>query len=230
MRGQPSDFNAFWLHLEGLLTNAPSTETVFNQYRDFNPDVDVPSAASIRVANLRSYLERACATASYLIVGEAAGPWGCRFSGIPFVGERQLLDPSFPIQGERSSRTNPNRATKVSPPFISKSATAFWEVLLPYNSHFVVWDAFPFHPHEPGDVLTVRNPTKKEVSDYSEALRLIKDYIQPDPIIAVGKKAEDQLKALNLSCNRVRHPSRGGKKEFTFGVEKLFNDQMRSTC
>ena len=157
MNTKSRDFPTFWRELESILAAAPSTNTVFNQYRDCNDQVDVPEAASIRTENLRRYMAEATESASFLVVGEAAGPWGCRFSGIPFTGERQLLDPSFPLSGRRSSKMNPNRQTKVNPPFVSRSAETFWEVMLPYRCHFVLWDAFPLHSHQPGDALTVRD-------------------------------------------------------------------------
>ena len=121
-----TNFSAFWSELEPLLTGFSSTSTVFNQYRDCNHEVDLPAAASIRIKNLKRYMEEAMSTACVLVVGEAAGPWGCRFSGIPFTGERQLLDRSFPFRGEQSSKVPPELATRVEPPYVSKTAKIFW--------------------------------------------------------------------------------------------------------
>lgn len=221
------DFSTFWQNLEAILTAEPSTNTIFNQYRDHNDQIDVPDAATIRTENLRRYVAEATETASILVVGEAAGPWGCRFSGVPFTGEKQLLDPTFPLRGERSSKTILGRPTKVAPPFISRSAETFWGVMLPYNSHFMVWDAFPLHSHEPHDVLTVRNPNKNEVSRFGEALLLIKAYMKPTHIVAVGKKAYEELDALGEASIYVRHPSRGGKAKFTEGIQDIFKNDGR---
>jgi len=218
------DFVKFWYSLAGILTVAPSTEVVFNQYRDCNDQVDLPDGATIRTMNLRRYMAEATENASILVVGEAAGPWGCRFSGVPFTGERQLLDPSFPIHGERSSKTNPDHTTKVTPPFISPSAKIFWEVMLPYYGRFLLWDAFPFHSHKPQNFLTVRNPTKSEVSIFGEALRLIKSYMKPINIVSVGKKAFEELDSLGEHSIYVRHPSQGGKAKFTSGMQNIFED------
>jgi len=227
MPAKGEDFAAFWVKLEAILTSLPSTATVFNQYRDSNDAVDLPEAAAIRTENLRRYMAEATESASFLVIGEAAGPWGCRFSGVPFTGERQLLDPSFPLSGRRSSKANPNRQTKVNPPYVSKSAEAFWDVMLPYRCHFVLWDAFPLHSHQPGDALTVRNPTKGEVSQFAEALRLLEAYVAPKHIVAVGRKAFDEFEALGQAPKYVRHPSRGGKKEFTIGMQQLFKTQIQ---
>ncbi|HUW33767.1 MAG TPA: uracil-DNA glycosylase [Planctomycetota bacterium] len=208
----------------GLISKGvDSTATLFNQYRDSNPDVDVPTAAAIRLANLRSYLERACESASILIVGEAAGPWGARFSGVPFVGEKQLLDPRFPICGGRSSLPVPLREMRLDPPFVSLSARLFWEVLLPFHDRIVVWDAVPFHTHKPDDALTVRNPSREEVVQHSEALRLIEEYVQPSQVVAVGRRAFGALETLGKSPVYVRHPSQGGIRKFAEGMQELFS-------
>lgn len=223
MDTKSSDFATFWHSLAGILKSAPSTNTVFNQYRDRNDQVDLSDASTIRMMNLHRYMAEATETASILVVGEAAGPWGCRFSGVPFTGERQLLDLSFPLHGERSSKTNPACPSNVAPPFISMSAKIFWGVMLPYHGRFLLWDAFPLHPHKPKDVFTVRNPTKSEVSQFGDALRLIKVYMKPINIVAVGKKAFEELNTLGECSTYVRHPSRGGKAEFTSGMQNIFN-------
>jgi hypothetical protein len=220
------DFKAFWQKLETILLDHdhPSTTTVFNQYRDHDDDVDVPEAASIRRANLHDYLAVATerASVSVLVVGEAPGPWGTRFSGVPFVGEKQLLDPTFPYRGSRSSKDVPQLPVKRKPPYISGSAKMFWQIMLPYHAQFVVWDAFPLHPHEPGGVLSVRNPTQNEVLRFANALTLIKDYVGADRIVAVGRKAQKALEAIGRRAEYVRHPSMGGKEEFAAGMHKLF--------
>lgn len=208
-----------------MLTSFRSTDTVFNQYRDCNEDLDLPDATSIRRANLRAYMEKACKRATILVVGEAAGPWGCRFSGVPFTGERQLLDPSFPFRGDRSSRTDPRLPTNGDgPPFISDSAKTFWQVMLPYHRRFVAWDALPLHPHKRNDVLSIGKPTKPEVCQFGEALRLIRAYVEPRRIIGLGRKAEQALKRLGEACVYVRHPSHGGQTKFTAGMQRLFAD------
>jgi len=63
--------------------------TTFNQYRDADAAFDCPGAAKIRLGNLAAYL-RARPHPSLMLVGEAAGYAGCRFSGIAFTSERCL--------------------------------------------------------------------------------------------------------------------------------------------
>lgn len=225
-------FAAFWDQLQAILRRSPSTATVFNQYLDCNDEVDLPAASSIRTANLRSYMERTTETASILVVGEAPGPWGTRFSGVPFTGERQLLDPSFPFAGEQSSKSVPQRRTKISPPYMSQTAGMFWEVMLPYCATFFAWNAFPLHPDQLGDSLAKRNPSSREVSqsrEAGEALCLVKAYVRPNLIVAVGRKAEGAVKALGEVPEYVRHPSMGGKAGFAAGMQRLFgSSQVRA--
>jgi hypothetical protein len=158
------NFEEFWRELGSLLVSARSGEDLFNQYRDRNSLFDLPQAAGIRRENYRDYLRHALPRTVVLVVGEAAGPWECRFSGIPFTGELQLLNPDFPIAGKRSSLDVPVRPIRKKPPFTSGSAVMFWEAMLPYYPGFVLWNALPFHPHRPGNPLSVRAPRKKRYS------------------------------------------------------------------
>ena len=60
-----------------------------------------------RQGNLLNYLLHFEGKPRYLIVGEAPGPWGCRFSGVPFTSERQLAQGELPFAGEPTSIHNP---------------------------------------------------------------------------------------------------------------------------
>jgi len=59
--------------------------------------------------------------------------------------------------------------------------------------HFMVWNAFPLHPHRPQDVLSVRNPKKKDVLQFSESLRLIKAHLNPTHRVAGGRVAFEAI-------------------------------------
>ena len=45
-----------WPLLEQHLFSRPSSDRLFNPYRDAHPDHDVPGAAAIRRRNLKAYL------------------------------------------------------------------------------------------------------------------------------------------------------------------------------
>lgn len=191
---------------------------LFNQYLSQNPSVDIPSAPSIRRDNLFAYFSSFRKRPPVLLLGEAPGPWGCRFSGIPFTGERQLLTHSLPFCGRQSSRDEPRMRTRRKPPYISNSARLFWSTMLPYYPRFMVWNCVPFHPYKTGSILTVRTPTASEVLRYSRILSEIILLLKPEKIIAVGRKAQFSLNHLGAACDYVRHPSQGGATKFKKGI------------
>ena len=216
-------FDAFWSQLEALLTSIKSSASVFNQYLDCNPAVDRPEAARIRRENLRAYLESAATIGRVLVVGEAAGPWGTRFSGVPFTGERQLSDSSFPYRGSQSSLSLPLIKQKRTPPFISNSSETFWNAMLIYSGRILAWDMFPLHPHKTADALSVRNPTTREIGQFAQAIELLMDYAQPKKVLAIGMKAYGQLQNMQLKSIYIRHPANGGNIKFKDGVRKEMN-------
>lgn len=216
-----------WSRFENKLFSVPTTGGLFNQYnKQVNPKVDLPNAHEIRKQNLKNYLESFSEKPSILVVGEAAGPWGCRFSGVPFTGEKQLCENTLPFSGCRSSIEKPLINVKKKPPYTSQSAKTFWEVMMPHHTEFFVWDCVPFHPHNPDDPLSVRNPTKVEVSSCIELLGQINEIIKPKNILAIGRKAEIALKQIDVYPVPVyvRHPSHGGANQFTTEVKRFFND------
>jgi len=84
--------NSLWNLFKNKIFAIPSSEILFNQYMSSNIDVDLPNAAEIRRKNLYDYFKSFPKKPSFVLIGEAPGPWGCRFSGIPFTGERQLIN------------------------------------------------------------------------------------------------------------------------------------------
>jgi uracil-DNA glycosylase len=203
-----------------------STGTMFNLYKDVDLQFDKVNAATIRQENLKSYV-RSCFqkenNGTVLIVGEAPGPWGCRFSGIPFTSEAQLLSSSFPIKGQQSSK---------SPiPYKSRTSKIFWEIMEQYyqDKPFFVWNCIPFHPHEneKDKPLSIRNPSTKELREHSRILTDLIQIIDPEKIVAVGKKSEKALSIIGTKKPTiiVRHPSRGGATEFKAQIKEVFNSR-----
>jgi uracil-DNA glycosylase len=211
-----------------LIFNVPSTDVLFNQYRDAWQDVDSQEAPIIRQNNLISYVLSVIKSAEVLAVGEAAGPWGCRFSGIAFVGERQLVQASLPFTGQRSSCAEPKLTKRRKAPFVSASSTMFWKVMRQYHPRFLVWDAIPLHPHLPNDRLSVRTPTDSELHQFLPALDAIISIVKPQNTLAVGNSAYNSLLKLGHKSFRVRHPANGGFPEFAAGMALAFSVGNRS--
>lgn len=202
---------------EAELFDAPSTDDLFNMYRDrVAGERDVEDAPSIRRRNLRSYLAAYPERPPALLVIEAPGPWGCRFSGVPITSEAQLLDPAFPIDGERTSIGQK--------PMTEYSANIFWRILRPYFPRFFIWNTVPFHPHHTGRVDSIRGPRIAEIKRFAPINRAVIDILQPEAVFAVGRKAERLLtRELGVDCRYVRHPSQGGATLFEEAMREVFD-------
>jgi hypothetical protein len=203
-----------WCLFENNVFSLPSNEQLFNQYKDPDWAFDLPNASEIRQQNLRNYLNCLKTKPEYLLVGEAPGPWGCRFSGVPFTSEAQLCSGEFLFDGRQSSRRDT--------PYSASGAKIFWKVLRKYCETFLVVNCVPFHPHYTGKPLSIRSPTTKELRTYSHILLDIWKLTTPRVTVAIGRKAEKALALIEVPSKYVRHPSRGGVKAFTLGIRKIF--------
>jgi len=211
-----------WRLFEEDLFPRPSTESLFNQYRDIDPQVDRPDAALIRRANLKNYLASFPAPPVILAVGEAAGPWELRFSGVPFTGERQLISGALPFSGDRSSRDELVVRLYRRPPFTSNSSQVFWKVMARHHPKFLVWDAAPLHPHQPGKNLSVRSLSRAEVSEFSGLLGDVVRILKPKHFIAIGRKAEQALAMIGMPSYYAHHPSHGQADLFQNDIARFF--------
>ena len=197
---------------------------VFNQYRDWDPNLDRPDAPAIRRANLRRYLE-VFVDAAYVLVGEAAGYAGCRFSGIPFTGETQLVGPTplpwAATDGYRqpSVALRPLSQTSLGEPWRERSAEIVWPALNGRRD-CVLWNAFPWHPYK-GKPLTNRRPRTSELRQASQVLHHFLSLFSHAEVYAVGRVSQGALQALGIEAAYIRHPSHGGNRAFTAGVASL---------
>lgn len=203
-----------WKFIQGNVFTVKSTPDLFNPYRDNVDGLDLKNGSSIRRKNLKNYLESFDTPPDTLLVGEATGFGGCRFSGVPFSSERQIESGLLPFRGKTSCR---NGTPKTEP-----TATIFWEIMKPYHPNFFVWNSVPFHPHKTGDPLSNRFPSRKEIDTHSGILLGIVDLLEPARVIAVGRKAEIALSRLKVLFKHVPHPSRGKKEKFKAGISEIF--------
>jgi uracil-DNA glycosylase len=204
-----------------------STETLFNQYQDADLRTERPDGPAIRRANLKSYLASYQALPVVLVVGEAAGPWGMRWSGIPFTSERQLANQTVPFQGKASSLQKPAVRLGRRSPHSSGSATIFWRVMKQWFPAFVAVDVVPFFPHAEGDVLKKGTPTESEIRQFLPILKETSALIQPATIVAVGKTASEALGNLGMDHEAVHHTAHDTKKEFPAGMQSVFGRLRR---
>lgn len=168
------------------------------------------------VNNLRLYLNKMLELEpKYMIVGEAPGYRGCRWSGIPFTSEKTIVTNDF-FNKEYKVRDEKK-------PQSEATATIVWNYLDSLGIYPLMWNAFPFHTYK-DKRNSNRSPNKDELKFGEKFLRkLICIYgISDENIIAVGKKAEASLKSFKgLSGKEVRHPANGGKDEFIKGMNEF---------
>jgi hypothetical protein len=195
--------------VEDLFRDLPRLRigATFNQYAEAGPD-DLPGAAAIRLANLRTYLaERA--GADVVCLGEAGGYQGMRWSGIAFTSERDLVRWGSPYAVTCAARR-----------WSEPSGTIVHKVLeeLGAERRVILWNTVPTHPHRPGEPLSNRRPTVSEVEAGAPlAMRLI-ELVQPRTVVAVGRIAESVLPAGTVY---VRHPANAGGPAVREGMRAI---------
>jgi hypothetical protein len=205
-----------------LLGQYPGNKRAFNQYRDVHPELDLPQGATVRRRNLRCYLESFDQRSGvhFVLVGEAAGYAGCRFSGIPFTGEAHLAGP------ERLSWTGGRdlaRSSRAESPWAERSAKMVWETL-GERRDCVLWNAFPWHPFGASGPLSNRPPGRDLHHGLPVLECLLALYPDAQPY-AIGRVAQRALAAVGIDAPYIRHPSRGGKARFVAGVAALATDR-----
>lgn len=209
-----------WRYLARTVFIEPSTPTLFNQYADAAASLDKPNAVAIRRANFRAYVSHFVVRPKILLVGEAPGPRGCRFSGIPFTSEFQLVSRALAFTGRQSSR----RPT----PCKEASATILWSALDGFEAQAFIWNCVPFHPHRPGFPLSIRAPTIAEIRQYAHLLRGLVDVLRPQTVVAIGNHAARALRELGIPSVQVRHPSHGGAPVFRSSVQRILAEESVS--
>lgn len=151
---------------------------VYNPWRDYDPRYDISEeAAKWRLDNLKAYLLPRLGRASHIIVAEAAGYQGCRFTGIPITCERMLLgfhnvvDPTMISPSTLYRTSHPtsmyiDKAIQRDKGFNEPTDTVVWKGIVenhldPYD--VLLWNMFPFHPHKVEQALSNRTPTSQEL-------------------------------------------------------------------
>jgi uracil-DNA glycosylase len=157
-----------------------------------------------------------------LLVGEAPGYRGCRLTGVPFTSEHILLSGLEPLGlfGEARGYRKTNEFEK---PWKEASARIIWDTLVTTSSIPLIWNAFPFHPFKLGDEKSNRKPTTTEIIKGQDFLHELIRLFNIKIIVAVGNTANSSLKSMGIACEKVRHPSYGGKTQFTSGITDIIN-------
>lgn len=183
--------------------------SLVNPWADADPVLDRPGAAAQRAINLETYLDEQVARCRLLLIGEAPGYGGCRFSGIAFTSERSL---------PASARTS-LRPEGWSEP----SATIVHGALanLGLEEATILWNACPFHPAGSGP-LSNRTPTRLELEGGLPFLARLEEILSAAGrrplVVAIGRSAASMLPE---GTPVLRHPANGGATIFRTGLAAL---------
>jgi len=190
------------------LSNRESSDTVFNPYR--HPKV---------LSNLSQYLSYLVEhRSSVMLVGESPGYDGCRWTGIPFTSGFVVRNSNHLIFRTIGKDIFLEKVVK------EPTGTIMWEYLGKDRPVPILWNSFPFHPHDNGKSESNRKPTSLEVREGVEYLKMVYDIFKPKTICSLGRVGEGTLKKNFPMCDikYIRHPSRGGKSGFIEGMESVF--------
>lgn len=189
---------------------------LFNPWKDrcaFDCDSRAPSAKLERLAR---HLD---CDPMLILVGEAPGYQGCRYSGVAFTSERLLLEGAIPRIPQLTKRLSSRRL-----PFSEPSATIVWRTLnnLGIAERTILWNALQLHPHREHSPWTNRTPTPRELALGASALSLLLAAFPAAGVVAIGRKAEFLMQSRGIApLATVRHPANGGATAFAGGLSAL---------
>lgn len=197
----------------------PSSPGFFNPYRDSCEHDVAPSPAKARQTRLAHHLD---CQPRLILVGEAIGYQGGRYSGIAFTSERLMLEgviPRIELDHRLSDRTRP---------FSEPSASIVWGTLHAFGvaEHTLLWNAIHCHPHKPDKRWSNRTPNASEIALGAASIRYLIDQFPNATAVAVGQKSAALLSALlGRDVEAVRHPAYGGASEFRRGLGQILERQ-----
>jgi uracil-DNA glycosylase len=208
-------------HFVDLLSDVQLPD-VFNPYADRCKLHDLKDAPMRRRRNLQAYLEHAIACgASTVWVARDLGYRGGRRTGIAMTDEIHLERATQLLGG-----VHLQRATK-GPAVAERTAAVVWRILSALNLPVVLWNVFPFHPHDADDPFSNRCHTRSEREATMPLFAALIELIQPRNIVAIGREAAAALADIGSPVSSVRHPSYGGQKEFIAGLQTIYGVEAR---
>lgn len=188
----------------------------------FNPWVghcpyDTPlNGPSQRLERLAQHLD---CDAQLILVGEAPGYQGCRYSGVAFTSERLLLAGEIPRIPAPSGRLTARKN-----PFSEPSATIVWRKLkeLGIDETTILWNALQMHPFKPNESWSNRTPTPAELAHGRAGMEMLREAFPKAKVVAIGKKAEALLTEAGIDVvAAIRHPANGGATKFASGLAEV---------
>ncbi|MEZ4594379.1 MAG: uracil-DNA glycosylase [Chloroflexota bacterium] len=183
-----------------------------------NPYAGERPFAQNRRHNLQTYLElMQQQPPRLLLLGEAPGYRGCRLTGIPFTSP-QILTQLNSFLGQTASFQPGDDWPEI---VREASASVVWGAIGSWQPLPLLWNVFPFHPHQPGNPQSNRTPKTSEIVAGRPFLHHLLHLFPEAKIVAVGQKAAGALAKWAVAHTAVRHPSHGGAKQFQTALSEL---------
>lgn len=208
------------MNLKRLLDDISSVSlaNVFNPYRDVCDSYDCPKAPVIRRKNLLHYLESIQeAETESLWMGRDLGYRGGRRTGLALTDEFHMEKFHLVFPTSKMHRATTGEVVK------ERTATEIWNVLFSLNLNPMLWNVFPFHPHEPNNPMSNRKFSAKELSVAEQLNSELITALGIKTIVAIGNDAEAYSKRFGVKVIKVRHPSYGGTAEFRKGIRDYYH-------
>ena len=197
-------------------------EHVFNPYADRCTTHDLADGPAVRRSNLRGYLAAIEALETDTIwMGRDLGYRGGRRTGLALTDERHLSEVSNSYPG-----TSPRRATR-GHPIAERTAAEIWAVLRQLEHPPLLWNVFPFHPHEEDQQFSNRRFNARELAVVNELNHELIAWLGIRRIISIGRDAAKYASSFGIEVDCIRHPSYGGVRDFRAGVQRLYGNELR---
>lgn len=197
-------------------------ESVFNPYADRCIAYDLADGPAVRRSNLRGYLAAIEALGTDTIwMGRDLGYRGGRRTGLALTDERHLSEVSCSYPG-----TSPSRATR-GPSVAERTAAEIWAMLRQLKRPPLLWNVFPFHPHENGQPFSNRRFNAHELAAVNDLNHELITWLGIRKIISIGRDAATYASNFGVEVECVRHPSYGGVREFRAGIQELYGKELR---
>lgn len=196
---------------------------VFNPYRDRCEVHDLSNGPAVRRSNLRSYLAAIEELEVDTIwMGRDLGYRGGRRTGLALTDEGHLsqLQQSYP--GAAAVK-----ATK-GPAISERTAAEIWATLSSLDRRPLLWNVFPLHPFEPGEPMTNRRFTSRELAAVTDLNRVLVGWLGIKRIVCIGQDAAAYALSFGMHVESVRHPSYGGVKDFREGMRRIYGANLRA--